>query len=482
MLVLVIFTASGLQVDFHSTPSSTGTNIVNLPIEVIEHIALNIRYTFPGWSGWEPAQELLQVSVNGDPSAFILTKQNLVAFSQTCSFLRGPAERVLYQDIRLNFHGWREFLHNHEVSCDTDGSDQSDSDSDSVSSADSETSTYSDIWPTAYTGSLPFLLRTLDQRPDLGLYVRSVCVDWYDNRAFTKGFEMEGALIRLFECCPRLQRLVIPDLPSIDTIMKMSASQITTLACVYSPEVSYALAYFTLLRNLYCRDFGSSHSSFLWELRHHNITTLELDGHGADETSYFGRALELCTVSVHELTLRHCGVRLNPGGPVLALGIPDVGRGLVTLRVKGLCILNHISGEVGQILRNLPLLRHLHLNRHSPLTPGAFTLLPRSIETLTLSEYALLGDFETRDDIIHALVNCLLASGSAHIHGWGRKVTQIVAVIGARELVDVLGDLKPLQQFCDAEGISFTAEAGDPNTHNSALRIICKLAVTHMEK
>ena len=96
-----------------------------------------------------------------------------------------------------------------------------------------------------------------------------------------------------------------------------------------------------------------------------------------------------------------------------------------------------------------------------------------------MSEYALLGDFETRDDIIHALVNCLLASGSAHIHGWGRKVTQIVAVIGARELVDVLGDLKPLQQFCDAEGISFTAEAGDPNTHNSALRIICKLAVTH---
>ena len=84
--------------------------------------------------------------------------------------------------------------------------------------------------------SLPFLLRTLDQRPDLGLYVRSVCVDWYDNRAFTKGFEMEGALIRLFECCPRLQRLVIPDLPSIDTIMKMSASQITTLACVYSPR------------------------------------------------------------------------------------------------------------------------------------------------------------------------------------------------------------------------------------------------------
>ena len=58
---------------------------------------------------------------------------------------------------------------------------------------------------------------------------------------------------------------------------------------------------------------------------------------------------------MHELTLRHCGVRLNPGGPVLALGIPDVGRGLVTLRVKGLCIPNHISGEVGQILRNLHL-------------------------------------------------------------------------------------------------------------------------------
>lgn len=58
-----------------------------MPIELIEHVAGDARY-------YDNTSEL---------PYFIVKNKDVSSVSQTCSFIRRPVERILYQHIQLNF-------------------------------------------------------------------------------------------------------------------------------------------------------------------------------------------------------------------------------------------------------------------------------------------------------------------------------------------------------------------------------------------
>lgn len=396
-------------------------------------------------------------------------------------------ERILYQDIHLDFHRW-------DILPAPAGEDSSDSSDSSDPECDSD---WADAWRTSiYPGSLPLLLRTLDQRPDLGIYVRSVLVDWLGediSASSPRELSMKyGAMIQLFERCPRLQRLVIPTLPPDEVIAKFSCAQMTTLACGYdSSKVPAMVRKCPSLRSLQCVDCKKwNHSPcLLWQgpFPRHNLAALELHGEGNDAAGFVMQALQLCTASVQELTISYSN-GWGTIGPEIPRLDPDIGQNLITLRIKGVCastskgfcILKDSPRKFGQILRNLPALKHLHLTRHAPLTPESFTLLPRGLRSLTLSCYGLTayGDRYTRNEYIHALASCLRSPA-----GRARNVTKIIA-LGVEEFNSrILGDLQPLRQLCDVEGISFLEEEGDTTyCYSSAIRIICKSMIVIQNK
>jgi hypothetical protein len=443
------------------------TTLTDLPIELIGEIAVNVRY--PTSDGiWEDAEAFLLDYY----TSFTSRRKDISALSQTCSFVRKPVERILYQDVHLDFSGW------HKLCAREDSNDSGDPENDS-----------DDMWcgssPKDWPGSLPLLLRTLDQRPDLRIYVRSALLGWFGEHISSISpmdlSRKHGAMIQLFERCPRLQRLAIPDLPPIEVIAKLSAAQITTLACRYHPfRVPAMVEKLPLLRNLHCVDSErwNHPSSPPSTVPRHNLTILELHGEGNDEMAFFIQALELCTVSVQELRITYRKDKATIGIAVPCLN-PNVGKSIVTLRIKGLCaskglcILNRTGSEIGQIFHNLPALQHLHLTHHLPLTPESFTPLPRGLRSLTLSNCGIAGwgDRYTRDDYIRALVYCLQSPA-----GRSRNIIKIIAVGVEDANSNILGDLQPLRQFCDTQKISFLQEGGGPNYYyNAAIKIICEL-------
>ena len=137
------------------------------------------------------------------------TRQDLSQFSRICSYVRTPVEPELYRDIHLNFSRWYTMTGQDKFGI----SDESDTTLDNSSDESSDES-YSSM-PTqeeAQPGSLPLLLNTLDQRPDLRNLVRSVTLDWEGEETYSKTRKastmMEQAVIRLLRHFPILDRFV----------------------------------------------------------------------------------------------------------------------------------------------------------------------------------------------------------------------------------------------------------------------------------
>ncbi|KAF8199904.1 hypothetical protein K438DRAFT_1758966 [Mycena galopus ATCC 62051] len=152
------------------------------------------------------------------------------------------------------------------------------------------------------------------------------------------------------------------------------------------------------LRDLHLRD---CHVMALHgELPSHNLQRVRLDSSHEYASAHFGRVLTICADSVHELDLSESGFVIRAGGSALR-----------TLRLDNISVLSHLSSGYAHLLRDLPVLKYLHVSHHAPFAADAFSMLPASLCSLLASEYYGLWTPEpAKKGFIAALAGCISAS------------------------------------------------------------------------
>lgn len=357
-----------------------------------------------------------------------------------------------------------------------DISDESDTASDNSSDGSSDES-YSSMLAQegAQPGSLPLLLNTLDQRPDLGNLVRGVTLDWCGEEIYSKTRKastmIEQAVLRLLCHCPLLDRFVTHDLPRPRVLARMHHAQVAALATSFiTPDLHIIFRIFPALRHLYLIKFRPADLS--GDIPNHSLTTLKLRDMGNDPNLFFTRALQLCGETVQDLTLEYNGYssmeRRDEFAPVIPRLLSNTGVRLVTMDLDDLRILEHPSSGIASCLRDLPALRHLRVSRNPPLSPEAFAVLPHGLHSLTLTAYSVAGwgDRYSEGDFVSALIRCLeCQSGSV------RVVERVV--ITSNDFVGASSDYRPLVLWCNRENISVSNQIDD--VMFTEIKLICKL-------
>lgn len=305
-------------------------------------------------------------------------------------------ERILYRDVQVDFTGWKGRKHTK--------------------------------WP---AGNLKLLLRTLEERPELGRYVHAAALDY---PLSSKSGEVEKGLETFLGLTPNLKTLFLGQCPL--ALWDFPLLKISTFATTYAQGILPSiLEHIPKLENLHLRDchvmnFSSS------AIPPHRLRKVRLDSSHEHAVAHFLRALSLCADSVHHLDLRFLGGLLQPS-PVFtpkapALKVPSAASNLRSLRLDNISIFTHTNSGYAQLLQSLPVLQVLHVTNHSCFSPGAFSILPPSLCTLTVSEYygywepmrdVVLPDSEPKNEaFLTALSMCITAS-------W-RKVSSVVGSAG----------------------------------------------------
>ncbi|KAG6853643.1 hypothetical protein C0991_002611 [Blastosporella zonata] len=316
--------------------------LLNLPVEILEHIALCLRH---------PAPVLNAASryIDDRYSDFADARLCLSAYSKTCSTLRSVVERVLYRDIQLDFTGWKGRKHTK--------------------------------WPAA---SLKLLLRTLETRPQLGRYIHAAALDY---QLSTESKALEDGLEKFLELTPNLKTLYLGQCPL--ALWNFPHTKITTFATTFAPGILPSiLNHFPKLENLYLRDCHVM--GFSLDLPSHNLKSIRLDSNHDHAAAHFSRALVLCANTVEYLDIRFIGGLLHQS-PSFTPRIPNIppppAMNLRSLRLDNISVFSHVDSAYTQILQNLTQLEHLHVSHHSSFQIGAFTVLPPHLRRFTTSEY-----------------------------------------------------------------------------------------------
>jgi hypothetical protein len=333
--------------------------------------------------------------------------------------------------------------------------------------------------------SLPLLLNTLDQRPDLGGLIRCVILEWWGGNIYSTSRNvftvMEQAVSRLLCHCSCLESFATLELPQA-RVFKVHHTHVTYLAVGFAPEhIPIIFEIFPALQTLHFLDFDPA--ALPSNIPSHNLIALRLDafenGHVDGPTArFFAQALRLCGQSVEELMLRFDDFTpMEMRAPGIPRLLPNAGAGLVTVHLDNLLVLEHPSSGIASCLRDLPALRHLRVSQPPPITPAAFAGLPPRLHSLTLdrcgepARYPQGGDLNhySTSDFISALWDCL------YFHAGCVRVVDRVVVVSTKSVRES-SDYSLLLLLCNLKNISISFH--DEDLEYLEIAIFCKLKLS----
>ncbi|KAJ6507125.1 hypothetical protein C8R47DRAFT_1100418 [Mycena vitilis] len=386
---------------YHWNRPGPRVTLMDLPLEIIEYIAEKI--------GDPKCPQLMDAAafyISEKYSDFSEARFALSALSQVSVDLRHAVERILYRNIQLDFTGWKGRKHTG--------------------------------WP---AGSLRLLLRTLEERPELGRFIHVAALDYQlsstDSEALEQG--LEEFLLRT----PKLTHLFLSQCPV--ALWGLPAKHLTGFATTFAPGILLSLLeHLPALQDLHLRDCHVM--ALVGDLPSHNLRRLRLDSSHEYASAHFARVLTICGASVHDLDVRFIGGLQLPAPCFLAEApFPHMGGGAVsTLRLDNISVLSHLSSGYAHLLRDLPALEHLHVSHHAPFAPGAFRMLPASLRSLTASEYYGLWSPEpAKKGFVAALAACISIST--------KEVARVEGSSGRK--LDERWDLLPVVEVCRTDRI-----------------------------
>ncbi|KDQ61312.1 hypothetical protein JAAARDRAFT_579123 [Jaapia argillacea MUCL 33604] len=324
--------------DAKSSPSPS-PGLLRLPCEIIEDISHWV-YCNGFDSDWAT---MVEIYITGGFTDFAFSRNALSAFSQVCWHVRAPVEGILYKLPHLY----------------------------------AASSAYPGRNFATQAGNLHLLLRTLEQRPELCQLVRGLFLDWFPLLAFSapviKGIEQET--LRLFELCPRLEKLAMQDVPT-HLLGRPFHPAISSLA-LRSLDTLESLEGFTHLTHLFIANVPASPAL---ATPFPPLTTLKLLGKGS---ALFAQALALCGETVLELSITSTSTLDDDNEPVALYAMS--GSNLYTIRLEGLEMLRFGQSPQAVLLRSLTNLQILHVSDHLLPSRDAFSKLPASLRCLTVS-------------------------------------------------------------------------------------------------
>ncbi|KAJ7291035.1 hypothetical protein C8J57DRAFT_1271185 [Mycena rebaudengoi] len=400
--------------------SNHDSPLAQLPDDVMEYITECIRYPI------YPRLEATEAFLTEGRTRFCHTRFSLSAFSKVCKSIRFTAERFLYRDIHVDTVGWTR----HESYAET---------------------RKHPIWP---AGCLRLLLRTLEDRPELGRFVRSVDLRWCE-------LDLCVALnekLRFLSLCPGLHSLSVSSLP--ETLIEQLESLklgISSFAAVTSAgNFPRIIRMFPHLQTLHVHIHGPPTSSSP-RIPNHAISGLHMKfvSEGQDQRRLLQLAFAASGPSVRTLYIEGTDTRNQNNFAVAAFPNPTVAmqESVEHLRVKNIDPFRHIYIGQEKIapLSWMSALRHLHVMRPSHLPPHAFGLIPSNLRSVTFSDYALdskKSSAESKTSFVASVVDCL-------------EMTTYVKLAGVKTYGAVpddpweLGDLSSLRLLCRKERVPF---------------------------
>ncbi|KAJ7162032.1 hypothetical protein C8R46DRAFT_1222169 [Mycena filopes] len=376
--------------------------LLDLPIEIIEHIATSIR---------DPKCPLLMdtaaLYISDKYSDFSEARFSLSALSQACSGLRNAVERVLYRNIQLDFTGWKGRKH------------------------------------TGYpAGSLRLLLRTLNERPELGKYIYIAALDY---QLSTESEALERGLEDFLALTPNLTHLFLSQCPV--ALWDFPAAHLVGFATTFAPGILPSLLdQLPALRDLHLRDCHVM--ALAGALPSHKLRRIRLDSSHEYASAHFARVLNICGDSVHSVDVRFIG-GLQLRAPFFLPSDTTFaqcggGTSIRMLRLDNISVLAHLSSGYASLLRELPALEHLHLSHHAPFASDAFRMLPASLLSLTASAYYGLWTGElAKTGFLPALASCISMSA--------REIARVEGSRGPKW--DERLDLQPVVTACRTERV-----------------------------
>jgi len=320
-------------------------SLESLPLEIIEEIAEQLSF------GTTPYCNPVDMYFEDGFTDVSTTRFDLSSFSKVCFAVREPVERILYRNVQLDFSGWTGF-------------EQSQSPS--------------------MAGSLRLFLRTLDERPQLGWFVRSATLDCVF-RSMMQNLVEEG-LVHFMKHCSNLQRLLIARLPDDAVLEKFGGCSLVTLGTSYwQRPIATLLTIFPKLQNL-CLNYPAP-QHFSQKIPYHNLTTLILIVDGDDPTLCFAQVLELCGTTVRDLTLT-LPDKLSHSDKLSSLS-SDAGANLQTICLRDFNIFSSPRSGVTRLLSRLPALRHLDMGHFAVPSNSAinFNFATRHLQSIRLWLY-----------------------------------------------------------------------------------------------
>jgi hypothetical protein len=430
----------GLQAT--STSNKRRPSLDTLPPELVENVAEFLRWTSnkpPGlwnskWNDW--TSRAIQIGLRNRVDA----DQYLSAFSQVCSSLRGPVERILYREIYVQFAG--------------------------VIKGDGGFS--------SMFGCVHRLLRTLQGRSDLRHHVRSVYVDWpYSYKPPEKSDCIAGkerAFLRLLTYCPSMQTLFVTHFPDkIDLERFPKTLNVTILGTSYFPAVFQNVSErFQGLRELrlYKSEIGNVSTASVFP---HRLKKLRFDRASFGPSAFALDALAACGDSVEDLEISDCIDDYSLPSALLPPSRP-AGANLRNLRIQHSYILDSSSSAAANALRSLPRLEQLCVSRFPPSSSighSAFGILPQSLRSLHLSGYIDRGVTRFFKDLGVCLQN------------YSHRVVRLDTYAGPLSRDGSL--LLPLHEACEANDIPMIELAYDENRvccGSPEIQIFCKRYTT----
>ncbi|KAJ7761076.1 hypothetical protein B0H16DRAFT_1719770 [Mycena metata] len=385
--------------------------LLDLPIEIIEHIAASIR------DSKCPLMDTAALYISERYSDFSTARFSLSALSQASSGLRNAVERILYRNIQLDFTGWKGRKH------------------------------------TAFpAGSLRLLLRTLKERPQLGRYIYVAALDY---QLSTESGALERGLEDFLALTPNLTHLFLSQCPV--AIWGFPVDHLVGFATTFAPGILPSLLeHLPVLQDLHLRDCHVM--ALAGALPSHKLRRIRLDSSHEYASAHFARVLTICGDSVHTADVRFIG-GLQLRAPFFLPSDTTFaqcggGSAIRTLRLDNISVLAHLSSGYAHLLKELPALEHLHLSHHAPFAADAFSMLPGCLQSLTASAYYGLWTAEpAKTGFLPALASCISMST--------REIARVEGSRGAR--FDEGLELEPVMSACKTERISCqNVEAVEP--------------------
>ncbi|KAJ7057179.1 hypothetical protein C8F01DRAFT_1153687 [Mycena amicta] len=403
----------------HGHDESIGSHLTQLPEEIIENIAECLRYPI------HPQLEATERFLSEGATRFSTTRFYLSTFSKVSKQVRYIVERYLYRDIHVDLGGWArssQIMRKH---------------------------------PMFPAGSLALLLGTLDERPELHRFIRTVAI-----HCTVSEVVIPEAFTFLRECAG-LHSLWVSPLPEwvLACLATMNLQISSFAAFVPAPMVHRVVAAFPRLKNTYLYIEVNNSGPIELSMPQHGITTMVLKFYA--DLSRHASLLPLAMVlpqRAENVYLEAQDTNLeNPDQPVVP-SFPRLTSGLLP-SVEHLTLKNinpfdpvTVNGIAYYGLTELAALRHLHLMRCPPLVPAALTQLPMGLRSLTFSDYGLdskVSAERSKTQFVQSVVDSLRLGSSE------RKLAGIKTYGAVPDDPWELGNLAPLQAVCQMERLPF---------------------------